>query len=80
MNIEEPDARTAALGRGQEYLYGFKPSDLPQELLDQVEAAGEETRKLAYVRWALRAREICFHAHAFRKSSERYPRIPTAQG
>ena len=39
-----------ALARGQEYLYGFKPSELPQELLDQVEAAGEETRKLAYVR------------------------------
>lgn len=50
MNIEEPDARTVALARGQEYLYGFKPSDLPQELLDKVEAAGEETRKLAYVR------------------------------
>lgn len=50
MNVEEPDARTVALARGQEYLYGFKPSDLPQELLDQVEAAGEETRKLAYVR------------------------------
>eukprot|EP00903_Cladosiphon_okamuranus_P017316 g15955.t1 len=50
VNLEEPDARTMALARGQEYLYGFKPSDLPQELLDEVEAAGEETRKLAYVR------------------------------
>ena len=61
VNIEEPDARTAALARGQEYLYGFKPSDLPQELLDQVEAAGEETRKLAYVRWACgcACRRVC---------------------
>lgn len=50
VNLEEPDARTVALARRQEYLYGFKASDLPQELLDQVEAAGEETRKLAYVR------------------------------
>jgi len=53
VNLEEPDTRTVALARGQEYLYGFKASDLPQELLDQVEEAGEETRKLAYVRWVV---------------------------
>ncbi|CAM9147700.1 unnamed protein product [Ectocarpus sp. 12 AP-2014] len=49
VNLEEPDARTVALARRQEYLYGFKPSDLPREVLDEVEAAGPETRKLAYV-------------------------------
>ncbi|CAM9702799.1 unnamed protein product [Pylaiella littoralis] len=49
VNMEEPDARTVALARRQEYLYGFKASDLPQKLLDEVEAAGEETRKGAYV-------------------------------
>ncbi|CBN74371.1 expressed unknown protein [Ectocarpus siliculosus] len=50
VNLEEPDARTVALARRQEYLYGFRPSDLPREVLDEVEAAGPETRKLAYVR------------------------------
>ncbi|CAN0124697.1 unnamed protein product, partial [Ectocarpus sp. 8 AP-2014] len=49
VNVEEPDARTVALARRQEYLYGLRPSDLPREVLDEVEAAGPETRKLAYV-------------------------------
>lgn len=50
IDLEEPDGRTAALARRQNYLYGFEPSQLPKATLDAVEAAGEETRKMAYVR------------------------------
>ena len=52
VDLEEPDARTAALARGQEFLYGFEASQLPREVLDAVEAAGEEMRRKAYARWA----------------------------
>ncbi|CAM9895660.1 unnamed protein product [Ascophyllum nodosum] len=48
VDLEEPDARTAALARGQEFLYGFEASQLPREVLDAVEAAGEEMRRKAY--------------------------------
>lgn len=50
VELEEPDSRTAALGRGQEYLYGFEASALPKTVLEAVEAAGAETRRLAYER------------------------------
>lgn len=50
VELEEPDSRTAALARGQEYLYGFEASALPKAVLDAVEEAGAETRRLAYER------------------------------
>ena len=53
MELEEPDSRTAALGRGQEYLYGFEASALPKGVLDTVEEAGAETRRLAYERYSV---------------------------
>lgn len=50
MELEEPDARTAALARQQEFLYGFEASQLPREVLEVVEAAGEDMRRKAYTR------------------------------